>query len=86
MSLTELDIKRGRKQLQMFEQIKAKNKDVRTKRKVIKQGNSYMVSIPSKILEELNLSRNDIVNIELVNGQIVITPDDNLFYKLINED
>lgn len=81
MSLTDQDIQRGRRQLAMFEQIRTKGDNVRTKRKIIKQGNSFMASIPFRIIKELNLSRDDILNIELINGQIIITPDKDLYYK-----
>ena len=41
---------------------------------IIKIGNSKGIRIPSKVLEELSLELNDNVQIEIVNGNIVITP------------
>lgn len=69
--LSKLDILRGRKQLYLFEPKKNK---VRTNRKVIKQGNSLMFSLPSKMAKELNINKDDILEIEILNGQIILTP------------
>jgi antitoxin MazE len=41
---------------------------------IIKIGNSKGIRIPSKVLEELALELNDNVNIEIVNGNIIISP------------
>lgn len=41
---------------------------------IIKIGNSKGIRIPSKFLEELALDLNDNVKIEIVSGNIVISP------------
>ena len=41
---------------------------------IIKIGNSKGVRIPSNFLEELSLDLNDNVKIEIVNGNIIISP------------
>lgn len=71
MALTQLDVINGRTQLNLFEQNK---QNVRTKRKIIKQGNSHMISLPFKIARDLGMREGDYFDIEVKNGQIILTP------------